>query len=63
MADGTEDYFEERANIEAPIEEDPIDLTPEDRAYLRLKWGKSYRPDEWVALEQLYNQMMESYDI
>jgi len=30
---------------------------------LRLKWGKSYKPDEWVTLEKLYNEMMESYDI
>ena len=39
------------------------DLTDEDRTYLRLKWGKTYKPDEWVRLEQLYNEMMESYDI
>ena len=39
------------------------DLTDEDRIYLRLKWGKSYKPEEWVRLEQLYNEMMESYDI
>jgi len=29
---------------------------------LRLKWGK-YRDEEWVQLEQLYNDMMNSYDI
>ena len=40
-----------------------IDLTDEDRTYLTLKWGKGYRPDHWVALEQLYNDMMNSYDI
>ena len=39
------------------------DLTDEDRIYLRLKWGKTYKPEEWVRLEQLYNEMMESYDI
>ena len=39
------------------------DLTDEDRIYLSVKWGRSYRPDEWVRLEQLYNEMMESYDI
>lgn len=42
---------------------DDIDLTEEDRTYLRLKWGKIYKPDEWVKLEQLYNDMCESYDI
>ena len=29
---------------------------------LRLKWGK-YTPEEWVRLEQLYQEMCESYDI
>lgn len=38
-------------------------LSEEDKVYLRLKWGKSYRAEEWVRLEQLYNDMMESYDI
>lgn len=39
------------------------DLTEEDHRYLCLKWGKTYRPDEWVRLEQLYEEMMQSYDI
>lgn len=38
-------------------------LTEEDKLYLRMKWGKSYKPDEWVWLEKLFNEMMESYDI
>ena len=44
-------------------EEDALDLTEEDKLSLRLKWGKGYRADEWVWLEQLYNEMQESYDI
>ena len=53
-----EDYFQ-------PEEEeiDDLDLTDDDKIYLRLKWGKAYKPEEWVRLEQLYNEMMESYDI
>lgn len=39
------------------------DLTEEDKIMLRLKWGKQYRPDEWISLEKLYSEMMESYDI
>lgn len=39
------------------------DLTDEDQRYLCLKWGKTYRPEEWVRLEQLYDEMMQSYDI
>ena len=38
-------------------------LTDEDKTYLRIKWGKGYRPSEWIQLEQLYEDMMASYDI
>lgn len=39
------------------------DLTDEDKVYLAMKWGRLYRADEWVALEQLYNEFMDSFDI
>lgn len=54
-----EDYFQQQAQII----EDNLDLTDEDKKYLYIKWGKAYKPEEWVALEQLYNDMMNSYDI
>ena len=38
-------------------------LTDEDKTYLRIKWGKGYRPSEWIQLEQLYEDMTASYDI
>ena len=60
LATGDEDYFAEQSGANA---DDEIDLTDEDRIYLRLKWGKTYKPEEWVRLEQLYNDMMNSYDI
>ena len=53
-----EDYFDDGATDDLVAE-----LTDEDRLYLRLKWGKAYKPDEWIELENLYNEMMESYDI
>lgn len=59
LATGQEDYFAEQAG-ETDIE---LDLTEEDKTYLRLKWGKGYKPDEWVQLEKLYDEMMQSYDI
>lgn len=53
-----QDYFDRDA------ENDFVDdLSDEDRKYLRLKWGKSYKPEEWVRLEQLYQEMTQSYDI
>lgn len=38
-------------------------LSEEDKLYLKLKWGKGYRAEEWVKMEQLYEDMMASYDI
>ena len=58
LASGKEDYFAEQSGAD-----EEIDLTDEDRIYLRLKWGKAYKPEEWVRLEQLYNDMMNSYDV
>lgn len=54
-----EDYFSQHSEGE----DLNIDLTDEDKTYLRLKWGKAYKPEEWVKLEQLYEEMMSSYDI
>lgn len=57
----TEDYFADQSGFD---DDDLVsDLTEEDKLYLRLKWGKTYKPEEWVQLEKLYNEMMESYDI
>ena len=57
LATGSEDYFGTQQD------DSDMDLTEEDRTYLRLKWGKTYKPEEWVRLEQLYEEMMASYDI
>ena len=56
-----EDYFAQQCGIE----EDDLgnELTEEDRLYLRIKWGKTYKPEEWITLEKLYEEMMSSYDI
>ena len=39
------------------------DLTQEDKVYLAMKWGRLYKPNEWVELERIYNEMTESFDI
>jgi hypothetical protein len=44
-----EDYF---AQISGAADDNfDDDLTDEDRTYLRLKWGKAYKPEEWIKLE------------
>lgn len=56
-----DDYF---AQQNGGIQDDfSSDLTEEDITYLRLKWGKTYKPEEWIKLEQLYEEMMASYDV
>ena len=60
MSAEAEDYFDRDNDDETLIEND---LTDEDKRYLRLKWGKAYKPEEWVRLEQLYQKMTQSYDI
>jgi hypothetical protein len=47
LASGDEDYFGEMSGADAFDD----DLTEEDRTYLRLKWGKTYKPEEWIKLE------------
>ena len=48
-------------------EEDLIDpaaeLTQDDKLYLAMKWGRLYKPSEWIELEKKYNEMMNSFDI
>ena len=56
-----EDYFAQHCAV--PDEDIQLDLTEEEMIALRLKWGKTYKPEEWVKLEQLYEEMMASYDI
>ena len=55
--------YQNTFEAEPPEDDLTAQLTEEDKLMLRVKWGKTYKPDEWVQLEKLYNEMMESYDI
>ena len=48
--------------VYSPPEEEQIELSDVDKKYLYLKWG-SYRPEQWVKLEQMYEDFCNSYDI
>ena len=39
------------------------DLTEDDKKALAIKWGRLYKPSEWVELEKTYTEMMDSFDI
>jgi hypothetical protein len=50
------------------IQEDELpnpaeELTQEDKVYLAMKWGRYWQPNEWITLEQTYNEYMESFDV
>lgn len=56
------------ANEDDFIKEDELpdpaaELTQEDRMYLAVKWGTSYKPAEWIELEKNYTEMMRSFEI
>lgn len=54
-----EDMFMKEEDLVDPAAE----LTQEDKLYLAMKWGRLYKPSEWVELETHYNEMMNSFDI
>ena len=62
MIDGN--AFNENAFMSTDDLPDPsAELTTEDKIYLAMKWGRLYKPNEWVELERKYNDMMNSFDI
>ena len=39
------------------------ELDKQDRIYLAMKWGRTYTANQHVALERMYNEFMNSFDI
>ena len=65
VTDATDNPFGDGSSFMS--EDDLIDLgeelTDDDKIYLAMKWGRLYKPAEWVELEKVYKEMMESFDI
>lgn len=57
------DAFGENFMSEDELPDPAAELTDEDKIYLAMKWGRLYKPNEWVILEQKYEEMMNSFDI
>ena len=55
--------FDSQYMSEDELPDPAAELTDEDKIYLAMKWGRLYKPNEWVALEQKYTEMMNSFDI
>lgn len=56
-------YMEDNFMREEDMVDPAAELTQEDKLYLAMKWGRLYKPSEWVELEKHYNEMMNSFDI
>ena len=73
-ANGPSSYEEALSLAKNPFQEqnfmsenqllDPsVNLTDDDKMYLALKWGRLYTPSQWVTLQQMYTDFMNSFDI
>lgn len=56
-------YNENDMIPEEELPDPTAELTQEDKIYLAMKWGRLYKPAEWIELEKMYNEMMDSFDI
>lgn len=56
--------FDETQFIDKSELPDPAaELTKDDKVYLAMKWGRNYKPNEWITLEKNYVDMKKSFDI
>ncbi|MBO7694668.1 MAG: hypothetical protein J6T10_18785 [Methanobrevibacter sp.] len=55
--------FDSQYMSEDELPDPAAELTDEDKIYLAMKWGRLYKPNEWVSLEQKYVEMENSFDI
>lgn len=57
-------FYDESKYINSDDIPDPsAELTNDDKIYLAMKWGRLYKPNEWIELEKKYDEMMESFEI
>lgn len=56
-------YNENNFMSEDELIDPASELTTEDKMYLAMKWGRLYKPSEWVELERKYTEMINSFDI
>lgn len=56
-------YQEGNFIAESDLPDPAATLTQEDKVYLAMKWGRLYKPSEWIELERMYEEMMNSFDI
>lgn len=60
---GPPGMFSEREYENVDLPDIGKELTEEDKMYLATKWGITYTAIEWVTLEKLYKEFIDSFDI
>ena len=61
---GRDNFYDERNFMSLDQMPDlSQDLTEDDKKYLVMKWGRYYTPQQWVQLQNFYNEMTKSFDI
>ena len=63
VIDNANPYNEDNFIKEAEMPDPAAELTQDDKLMLAMKWGRLYKPSEWIELETDYNNMMNSFDI
>ena len=63
VIDNANPYNEDNFIKEAEMPDPAAELTTDDKLMLAMKWGRLYKPAEWIELETDYNNMMNSFDI
>ena len=61
---GSDNPYNENNFIDDSELPDPAALmTQEEKITFAMKWGKLYKPSEWIELETDYQKMKKSFDI
>ena len=61
---GEDNLYNEKNFIpEEQIPDPGLQLTTEEKQYLAVKWGRTYKAAEWVQLERKYKEMTESFNV
>lgn len=63
-ASGELNFYDEEDFIPEDELPDPAsELTQEDKVYLAMKWGRLYKPAEWIELEATYKEYVNSFEV
>lgn len=59
----SEEFNEDDYLNEKDLPDPAANLTEQDKIKLAIKWGRLYKPNQWIQLEQDYRKMIKSFAI